>query len=196
MFLRHTPFENATVPRRTSGVRLAGQCSSPSALNTRTGSLCAMPRAAASSGWMCSIAARSRSSPSVDEIVFSVAGEMSASGKPLGRGIRLVAVQARGRVAGDVLREQVDLPIRRQREDVDELDRRALVRRRRDAAARAARRRRRAHAPGDPHQRLGIVFRDCRCRGVRRARRTRPRWCAPRRRGSITGRTSCSAIGP
>jgi len=31
---------------------------------------------------MCSIAARSRSSPSVDEIVFSVAGEISASGKP------------------------------------------------------------------------------------------------------------------
>ena len=77
---RHSPLARLTVPSRMASVTSTRQCTSPSALNTRTASPVATPRAAASPVFMCSTAGRVRSSPSVELIVFSVAGEISARG--------------------------------------------------------------------------------------------------------------------
>ena len=147
------------MPGRTSAVRLAGQCSSPSALKTRTGSLCAMPRGAASSGWMWSerralaqLAERGR-----DRLL---GGRRDQRQRELRRSPDRAGSRTgpRGRRRRCSSREEMDLPVGRQREHVDELDRRAVVRRRRRRRARAARRRRRRACARDPQQRLGLVF--------------------------------------
>ena len=57
------------------------------------------------------------------------------------------------------LRKQIDLPVGRQRKDVDELDRRAAVGRRRHAALEQFRADAVGHPSRDPHQRLGLVLR-------------------------------------
>ena len=77
---RHSPFARLTVPGRIVGSTLSVQCTSPSALKTRTPSLSSSPRTAASSGCMSSFVSAPGSSPSVELIVFSLAGEISASG--------------------------------------------------------------------------------------------------------------------
>src|SRR6185437_9424229 len=75
-----------------------------------------------------------------------------------GRGIGLVAVQARGRVAGDRFREQVDLLVWRSRKDVDELDRRAVERRRDRSVLEQFSAYAFWHPAGDSQQRFGIVL--------------------------------------
>ena len=142
--------------------------------------------------------ARSRSSPSVDEMVFSLAGEISASGYCSVAGIRLVAVEAGRRAA------------RRARRERDRSSRRASAGRRRRTGS--ARRR----TAASPTPCLASARRDVRraagrrsrssvsvsssgvadAEPARRARRRPPRSAAPRPTGSITGRTSCRLIGP
>ena len=78
--------------------------------------------------------------------------------EPLGARVRLVSVQPHRRVAGDLLREQVHLLIRRQRKDVDELNRSTVVRRRGDTPLDQLRADTR-HTAGETHQRLGLILR-------------------------------------
>ena len=56
------------------------QCTSPRSLKIRTTSSSSSPRARASSGCISSLTSERGSSPSVELIVRSLAGEMSASG--------------------------------------------------------------------------------------------------------------------
>src|SRR5450759_3098356 len=79
-------------------------------------------------------------------------------GKALCRGIRLVAIQARGRVTRDALGVQVHLLVRCEREDVHELDRGAAVRRRRDASLDQTGPRAVAHPARHPHQGLDLCL--------------------------------------
>ncbi len=90
----------------------------------RTRSPSASPRAPASSGCISSFTSGRGSSPSVELIVRSLAGEMSASGYALGRRVGLEAVEPHRRRGVELVAEQVHLAVRRVREDVDELNRR------------------------------------------------------------------------
>src|SRR4026209_2777690 len=80
VLLVQRPFGSDTVPALTSGVMLASQWTSPSSLKIRTTSPSAIARGWASCGLILSLATDGLSSPSVDEIVCSLAGEISDSG--------------------------------------------------------------------------------------------------------------------
>ena len=80
VLFRHKPLGNPTVPGFMSALSMTGQWISPSALKTRAVSPVARSRAAASRGWICSAARRGLSSPRVDVIVFSLAGERRTRG--------------------------------------------------------------------------------------------------------------------
>jgi outer membrane protein assembly complex protein YaeT len=77
---RHRPFGRLTIPGGTLGETPTGQCTSPRSLKTRTRSPSSSPRVPASSGCMSSLTSGRGSSPSVELIVRSLAGEMSARG--------------------------------------------------------------------------------------------------------------------
>ena len=177
------PLGQATVPGRMSWVSATGQCTSPSSLKTRTGSSCGRGRGrAASDGCICSTPARSRSSPSVDETVFSLAGEISASGIRSVAGIGLIAVEPGRRLWSSAAGNRSTLPVRRQREHVDELDR---ARRRTAASPRrvsiSSRRRCRGQLRRRRAAACRFLLRPRRRRAARRAPRT-PRGSAALRR--------------
>ncbi len=75
-----SPLGRKTTPGFSASDRRAMQRTSPSALWTRTRSPSEMPRAAASEGCISRATSARCSSPSVELIVRSVAGEISASG--------------------------------------------------------------------------------------------------------------------
>jgi hypothetical protein len=77
---RHSPLGRLTVPRRIDGTTESGQCTSPRSLNIRTKSPSANPRSCASSGCIRSLTSGRGNSPSVELIVRSLDGEISASG--------------------------------------------------------------------------------------------------------------------
>src|SRR5207247_4858264 len=77
---RHKPFGRLTVPGRIVGRTVSVECTSPRSLNTRTPSPSASRLAAASCGCIVSFTSGRDSSPSVELIVRSLAGEISASG--------------------------------------------------------------------------------------------------------------------
>ena len=75
------PFGSDTVPGRTSGVTVASQCTSPRSLKMRTGvAFGNRSRGARRRDESSARAMPGRSSPSVDEIVCSLAGEIRLSG--------------------------------------------------------------------------------------------------------------------
>jgi hypothetical protein len=77
---RQSPFGRLIVPGRMAAATCRGQCTSPRSLKIRTRSPSDSPRASASAGCMSSFASGRGSCPSVELIVRSLAGEMSASG--------------------------------------------------------------------------------------------------------------------
>ena len=76
----HNPFGRLTVPGRIVGSTCSGQCTSPSWLNIRTRSPSDNPRFSASSGCISSLTSGRGSSPRVELIVRSLAGDISVSG--------------------------------------------------------------------------------------------------------------------
>ncbi len=92
-------------------------------------------------------------------MVFSLAGEIRASGKPIRARIRLEPVEAGGGARVKRFGKQVDLPVGGQRKHVDELHRRAVERRGGRTGLHQLAREMRRQPAGDSEERVGFVLR-------------------------------------